>query len=182
MRSQGGFARETSLYVTAAAASRREDQKNNRNISRGPSQAPVTDLKPITNHVQERPCNALVGVGEADHRGPQDVSDDPKSSNRSRLPERKRMPALPVRSSLSLKLCRFALWKSSSSSCQPAPDTLHRAEDEACRRIPPQPHRLPRASCPSTALASSSEGALVPPHWNRSETPLGPRKRYPCLA
>lgn len=74
------------------------------------------------NHVQERPCNTLVGVGKADHRGPQDISDDPKSSNRSRLPEGKRTPALSVRSSLSLKLCRFALWKSSSSSCRPVPD------------------------------------------------------------
>lgn len=41
------------------------------------------------NHVQERPCNALVGVGDANHCGPQDIRNNPKSSNWSRLPEGK---------------------------------------------------------------------------------------------
>lgn len=40
-------------------------------------------------NVQERPCNALIGVGDANHCGPQDIRNDPKSSNWSRLPEGK---------------------------------------------------------------------------------------------
>jgi len=53
------------------------------------------DFKLIANHVQERPCNTLIGVCDADHCGPQDVRNDPKSSDRSRLPEGKETPELP---------------------------------------------------------------------------------------
>lgn len=55
----------------------------------------VTDFKPIKSHVQERPCNTLIGVCDTDHCGPQDVRNDPKSSNRSRLPEGKKTQELP---------------------------------------------------------------------------------------
>lgn len=41
------------------------------------------------NHIQERPCNALIAAGDANHGGPQDIRNDPKSSNWSRLPEGK---------------------------------------------------------------------------------------------
>lgn len=37
-------------------------------------------------HIQKRPCDALIGAGDADHCRPQDVRDYPESSNWSRLP------------------------------------------------------------------------------------------------
>lgn len=54
------------------------------------------DFSPIKTHVQERPCNTLVGICDADHRRPQDVRDYPKSSDRSRLPEGKKTQALLI--------------------------------------------------------------------------------------
>lgn len=57
-------------------------------ISWDPFPATITDFKPI-NNVQERPCNTLIGVCDADHCGSQDVRNDPKSSDGSRLPEEK---------------------------------------------------------------------------------------------
>lgn len=53
-------------------------------------------FSPIKTHVQERPCNTLVGICDADHRRPQDVRDNPKSSDWSRLPEGKKTQALLI--------------------------------------------------------------------------------------
>ena len=38
--------------------------------------------------LQQRPDEAFVGTGDADHCWPQDVRDNPESSNRSWLPEK----------------------------------------------------------------------------------------------
>lgn len=56
----------------------------------------VMDFSPIKTHVQERPCNTLIGICDADHCRPQDVRDYPKSSDWSRLPEGKKTQALLI--------------------------------------------------------------------------------------
>lgn len=51
------------------------------------AQRQLLHLKGI-RYVQKRPGDALIVTGDADHRGAQDVGDDPKASNGSRLPGR----------------------------------------------------------------------------------------------
>lgn len=52
-----------------------------------------SDFK-LINNIQERPCNTLIGVRDADHCGSQDVRNNPKSSDGSRLPEEKKTQKL----------------------------------------------------------------------------------------
>lgn len=67
------------------------------------------DFSPITNHVQEWPCDALIGICDADHCGSQHIRYYPKSSNWSRLPEGKKTEESSIQKTIlsSWKLCKF---------------------------------------------------------------------------
>lgn len=67
------------------------------------------DFSPIANHVQEWPCDALIGICDADHCGSQHIRYYPKSSNWSRLPEGKKTEESSIQKTIlsSWKLCKF---------------------------------------------------------------------------
>lgn len=90
------------------------------------------DFSSITNHVQERPCNALIVICDADHCGSQDVRYYPKSSNWSRLPEGKEIEESSIWKTIlsSWKLCKF-FGKSSVHSSQLKPDRGHKAKNHS---------------------------------------------------